>query len=130
MKGRAVYAVEEGRVELREFDIDEGALGPEQVLTKTHYSIISAGTELDCISGVESSWFHFPQQLGYCAVGEVLATLLVMLTVTAAFLPPCLMVPATLVMLGGHITAAVQTFSGKDFRYPWLGEWLEKRLAQ
>jgi hypothetical protein len=40
------------------------------------------------------------------------------------------MMPVMLVMLGGRIVAAVQTFSGKDFRYPWLGEWLEKRLAQ
>jgi threonine dehydrogenase-like Zn-dependent dehydrogenase len=73
MKASAVYAVEKDTVQLQEFEIDEGALGPEQVLTETHYSIISPGTELDCVSGVESSWFHFPQQLGYCAVGEVLA---------------------------------------------------------
>jgi threonine dehydrogenase-like Zn-dependent dehydrogenase len=73
VKARAVYAVEKNRVELREYDIDEGALGPEQVLTRTLYSIISPGTELDCVSGRESSWFHFPQQLGYCSVGEVVA---------------------------------------------------------
>jgi threonine dehydrogenase-like Zn-dependent dehydrogenase len=73
MKARAVYAVEKDTVQLQEFEIDEGALGPDQVLTKTQYSIISPGTELDCVSGVESSWFHFPQQLGYCAVGAVVA---------------------------------------------------------
>ncbi len=73
VKARAVYAVEKDTVELREYDIDEGALGPEQVLTRTLYSIISPGTELDCVSGRESSWFHFPQQLGYCSVGEVVA---------------------------------------------------------
>jgi threonine dehydrogenase-like Zn-dependent dehydrogenase len=73
MKARAVYAVEKDRVELREYDIDEGALGPDQVLTMTLYSIISPGTELDCVSGRESSWFHFPQQLGYCSVGAIVA---------------------------------------------------------
>jgi uncharacterized Tic20 family protein len=56
--------------------------------------------------------------------------LAVMLGTVASFLPMCLMMPVMLVMLGGRIVAAVQTFSGKDFRYPWLGEWLEKRLAQ
>jgi threonine dehydrogenase-like Zn-dependent dehydrogenase len=38
---------------------------------KTAYTVISPGTELDCLSGKERSWFHFPQQLGYTAVGEV-----------------------------------------------------------
>jgi uncharacterized Tic20 family protein len=61
------------------------------------------------------------------AVGGV--TAFVLATVTS-FLPFCLMMPVILVMLGGRIVAAVQTFSGKDFRYPWLGEWLEKRLAK
>jgi uncharacterized Tic20 family protein len=61
------------------------------------------------------------------AAGGVLA---ITLATAVSFLPFCLMMPVMLVMLGGHIVAAVQTFSGKDFRYPWLGEWLEKRLAK
>ena len=73
MKARAVYAVEKDVVRLQDFGIDEKALRPDQILTRTHYSVISPGTELDCISGRESSWFHFPQQLGYCAVGEIAA---------------------------------------------------------
>ena len=73
MKAKAVCATEKDVVELQEFESDEGGLTPNQVLVKTAYSLVSPGTELDCVSGKESSWFHFPQQLGYCAVGEVAA---------------------------------------------------------
>ncbi len=73
MKARAVYAVEKDIVRLQEFEIDEAQIRPGQMLVRTRYSLISPGTELDCVSGRESSWFHFPQQLGYSAVGEVLA---------------------------------------------------------
>jgi len=73
MKARAVYAVAKDTVELREFEIDEGKLEPDRVLVKTLYTAISPGTELDCVSGKESGWFHFPQQLGYCSIGEVAA---------------------------------------------------------
>jgi len=73
MKARAVYAVAPHTVELREFEIDESMLEPDRALIKTLYTAISPGTELDCVSGKESSWFHFPQQLGYCSIGEVQA---------------------------------------------------------
>lgn len=73
MKAKAVYAVAKGTVEVREFDIDEAQLEPNRMLVKTLYSAISPGTEMDCVSGKESGWFHFPQQLGYCSVGEIAA---------------------------------------------------------
>jgi len=73
MKAKAVYAVAKDTVELREFDIDESQLEPNRMLVKTLYTAISPGTEMDCVSGKESGWFHFPQQLGYCSVGEVAA---------------------------------------------------------
>lgn len=73
MKAKAVLAAEKDVVKLQEFELDEGAIRPGQLLVKTSYTVISPGTELDCLSGRESSWFHFPQQLGYCAVGEVIA---------------------------------------------------------
>jgi len=73
MEARAVYAVAKDTVELREFDVDESALEPDGVLVETLYTAISPGTELDCVSGKESSWFHFPQQLGYCSVGKITA---------------------------------------------------------
>jgi len=74
MKGRAVYAAQPNVVELRPIEIDEKALKPGQMLLKTRYSVISPGTELDCLSGREAGWFHIPAPLGYCGVTEVIAT--------------------------------------------------------
>jgi len=73
MKAKAVYAVAKDTVEIREYDVDDSRIEPGQVLVKTLYSAISPGTEMDCVSGKESGWFHFPQQLGYCAAVEVVA---------------------------------------------------------
>jgi threonine dehydrogenase-like Zn-dependent dehydrogenase len=73
VKAKAVFATERDTVKLQEFELDEGAIRPEQLLIETRCSVISPGTELDCVSGREASWFHFPQQLGYCAVGKVLS---------------------------------------------------------
>jgi threonine dehydrogenase-like Zn-dependent dehydrogenase len=74
MQGKVVYAAAPNVIELRSAETDEKALGPRQLLVKTHYSVISPGTELDCLSGRESGWFHIPAPLGYCAVAEVVAT--------------------------------------------------------
>ena len=73
MQGHAIYAVQPNVVELRSIAVDESQLAPDRLLVQTRYSVISAGTELDCLSGRESGWFHLPDQLGYCAVSEVLA---------------------------------------------------------
>lgn len=73
MKGQAVYAAAPNVVELRPIEIDEKDLAPNQLLVKTRYSVISPGTELDCLSGKESGWFHIPAPLGYAAAAEVVA---------------------------------------------------------
>jgi len=73
MKTRAVYAVEENIVAVEELEIDEKKLGPDQILIQTRYSVVSAGTELACLAGRESTWFRIPQQLGYSALGEIIA---------------------------------------------------------
>jgi len=44
----------------------------DHVLIRTHYSLISAGTELACLSGSET-WFKMPRSPGYASVGEVVA---------------------------------------------------------
>ena len=59
------------RVETRQIDDDIGQLRPRDVLVKTRYSVISAATELACLSGSQA-WFPFPATPGYAAVGEVL----------------------------------------------------------
>ena len=44
--------------------------GPYEVIVKNLYSHISAGTELACISGMES-WFQIPGTPGYTSVGQI-----------------------------------------------------------
>ncbi len=45
---------------------------PTEVIVRNHFSLISAGTELACLSGTEP-WFPLPRTPGYAAVGEVIA---------------------------------------------------------
>jgi len=61
------------QVELQNADKDLEALAPDQVLIRTHYSLISPGTELACLSGREP-WFDMPRTPGYVSVGEVVAS--------------------------------------------------------
>jgi len=59
------------QVELSEEKLaDDGPLGGNEVLLKKHYTLISPGTELACLSGNES-WFAMPGTPGYSAVSEI-----------------------------------------------------------
>ena len=73
MKATAVFAAEKETVRVQEFSLEEGDLEPGFLLVETRHSLISPATELACLAGSETSWFRFPQQLGYCAAGQVLA---------------------------------------------------------
>ncbi|MCY4465333.1 MAG: zinc-binding alcohol dehydrogenase [Chloroflexi bacterium] len=73
MKNSSVLFTAPGQVELQEVDSDFLPLGDHEVLTRTQYSLISAGTELACLAGVEA-WFPFPNSPGYATVGEVVET--------------------------------------------------------
>jgi threonine dehydrogenase-like Zn-dependent dehydrogenase len=73
MQGKSVFAAAPNVVEVRDVEVDEKSLTPKQMLVKTRYSVISPGTELDCLSGREASWFHIPAPLGYCGLTEVIA---------------------------------------------------------
>ena len=72
MKNTSVLFTGPDRVEVGQIDSDFLPLGDHDVLAQTHYSLISAGTELACLSGVEA-WFSFPATPGYASVGEVVA---------------------------------------------------------
>ena len=72
MKNTSVLFTGPDRVELGQVDSDFLPLGDNDVLVQTHYSLISAGTELACLSGVED-WFSFPATPGYASIGEVVA---------------------------------------------------------
>ena len=71
MKNTSVLFTGPDRVELSRVDSDFLPLGDHDLLIRTHYSLISAGTELACLSGVEA-WFSFPGTPGYASIGEVI----------------------------------------------------------
>ena len=71
MENLSVLFTAPDRVETQRIDDDIGRLRARDVLVKTHYSVISAATELACLSGSQR-WFPFPGTPGYAAVGEVL----------------------------------------------------------
>ncbi len=48
----------------------------------------------------------------------------------APILLACIFGPLSLAILTGRVIAAVQTFQGKNFHYPWLGRQVETRLAK
>ena len=72
MKNTSVLFTGPDQIEVGQIDSDFLPLGAHDLLARTHYSLISAGTELACLSGVEA-WFGFPGTPGYASVGEVVA---------------------------------------------------------
>lgn len=70
MRNAKVVAVEPWKVELQVEDLDVGTLKPNELLVRKRFTLISAGTELACISGREF-WFKLPGVPGYAAISEV-----------------------------------------------------------
>ncbi len=70
MKNASVLFSGPDQIDVRVIDDDIGQLRPTDVLVRTRYSLISAATELACLSGSQA-WFPFPATPGYAAVGEV-----------------------------------------------------------
>ena len=77
MTGKRIVVPNRFNVELEEFAIDESSIGPEEVMLKIHYTLISSGTELAIYTALdkgvyqEDSWCRHPFRPGYIAVGEV-----------------------------------------------------------
>lgn len=71
MQGKQVIFTEPNKVELKDIDFNLDNLGPKDVAVHTRYSLISAGTELACLSGKES-WAKLPFAPGYAGCGEVI----------------------------------------------------------
>lgn len=61
-----------GLVELDTATVDPVVSSPNEVVVRNRFSLVSAGTELACLAGLES-WFQMPGTPGYIAVGEVVA---------------------------------------------------------
>lgn len=72
MKNLRVCFKEPNVVVVEEIDSPFDSLQDDQILVESLYTSISAGTELACLSGVES-WFKLGQAGGYCSVGRVVA---------------------------------------------------------
>ncbi len=70
MKNTSILFTGPDQIELSQIDSEFLPLGEHEVLAQTRYSLISAGTELACLSGVEA-WFSFPQAPGYASISEV-----------------------------------------------------------
>ncbi len=71
MQNLSVLFTAPDRVEIKPIDDDIGKLRAHEALLRTRYSVVSAATELACLSGSQR-WFPFPSTPGYAAVGEVL----------------------------------------------------------
>jgi len=70
MKVKKIVFTGPGAVEVQTVDASFAPVGPTEIVVKTSYSLVSAGTELACLAGIES-WFPLPGTPGYIAVGEV-----------------------------------------------------------
>ena len=72
MRTKQIIFTKPRTAELQEIDVDLENLGPNELGIKTHYSLISPGTELACFRGTES-WAKLPMMPGYAGCGEVIA---------------------------------------------------------
>ena len=72
MESRKVVFAKPFEVVIETEACDASALAADEMLLKKHYTAISAGTELACLSGSES-YFVMPRTPGYTAVSEVIA---------------------------------------------------------
>src|SRR5277367_3687103 len=71
MKFKRVTFAAPGEVVLETVETELEIDSPTEVIVRNHFSLVSAGTELACMSGREP-WFPLPGTPGYAAVGEVI----------------------------------------------------------
>ncbi len=72
MQAKRVVFIEPNVVAVEPFPFDVDALPADRVAIRNHYSLVSPGTELACLSGSES-WARLPFVPGYAGCGEVIA---------------------------------------------------------
>ena len=76
---REVVVTGQNEVEVQSHEVEEFALGPDDLLVETEATFISAGTELANYTGREprvfipNQWCTYPWRSGYANVGRVLA---------------------------------------------------------
>ena len=72
MQAKRVVFPARDQVALESFEFDMSNLAPDEVALRTERSLVSPGTELACLAGIEH-WAPFPWGPGYAGVGRVLA---------------------------------------------------------
>jgi len=72
MRSKKIVFSRPGTIEVEEAEFDLSELSPTEVAVRNLYSLVSAGTELACLTGTEP-WFPLPGTPGYAAVGVVAA---------------------------------------------------------
>ncbi len=70
MLNKKLWVTKKWKVGLTEADDDLNLENENQVLVKNHFTHLSAGTEMACLSGLEG-WFQFPASPGYTGIGEI-----------------------------------------------------------
>lgn len=71
MKNKKIFVTAPWKIEFVEDEFNETIDNPNEVIVENVYSHLSAGTEMACVSGIES-WFQIPATPGYTAVGKVI----------------------------------------------------------
>ncbi len=72
MKSRKIVLSKPFVVEIGHEEFDAGCVPDETLAVRTNYTLVSPGTELSCLAGLES-WFPLPNTPGYTATGTVIA---------------------------------------------------------
>jgi 2-desacetyl-2-hydroxyethyl bacteriochlorophyllide A dehydrogenase len=71
MKSFKLWVPEANRIEYLPFEFTGFIENPNELILRTRYTHLSAGTELACLAGLES-FFKIPATPGYTAIAEVL----------------------------------------------------------
>lgn len=72
MENQTVTFTKAHEVEFLTSSFDSNEIGEHQILLRSLRSMISPGTELTCLNGLNSWWFSFPGIPGYANVAEVI----------------------------------------------------------
>jgi 2-desacetyl-2-hydroxyethyl bacteriochlorophyllide A dehydrogenase len=68
---KAIVFTKPGEIEIQQVEL--GECGPTDIVVKTHYTMVSSGTELRVLAGHYGAEGKFPLVPGYSVVGEVTA---------------------------------------------------------
>jgi 2-desacetyl-2-hydroxyethyl bacteriochlorophyllide A dehydrogenase len=74
MQNRKIVFTNVGKMEIVREELSGDKLAAREVLIETEYSLISPRTELACLEGSASEWFHYPRVPGYVTLGCILDT--------------------------------------------------------